>query len=132
MITLIIGLPNSGKTTYSQQFDNVIHFDDVGHRVFELVEENKGDVAVEGIFIHRRMRERLLKAYKGSGRRICIWLDITPQECERRENRNRGAYMIWNCFSAFEPPTLDEGWDEIIVIGEKDGDSKKTNDAEWG
>ena len=116
MVTLIIGLPNSGKTTYSRKYENVIHLDEEGRRIFEAVEKSKGDIVIEGIFILRSMREKLLKSYKGDGKKVCIWLDISPEECERRENRNRGAYMIWNCFNAFEPPTLEEGWDEIIRI----------------
>lgn len=116
MVTLICGLPNSGKTTYSRKYDNVIHLDDVGHKVFDAVKESNDDVVVEGIFILRSTRTKLLKAYNGDGKRICVWLDVSPEECERRENRNRAKYAIWNCHSVFEPPTLDEGWDEIIII----------------
>ena len=104
------------KTTYSEKYENVIHLDEEGRRIFETVEKSEGDIVIEGIFILRSMREKLLKSYKGDGKKVCIWLDISPEECERRENRNRGAYMIWNCFNAFEPPTLEEGWDEIIRI----------------
>lgn len=116
MMILICGLPNSGKTTYSKQFKNVVHFDDFGYKVFEIVEKGKGDFTVEGVFLLRSMRTKLLKAYKGNGKRSCIWLDVSPEECVKRENRNRAKYLIWNCHSVFEPPTLDEGWDELIII----------------
>lgn len=116
MVTLICGIPNSGKTTYSKKFNNVIHFDDVGSHIFEMIKDNKNDIVVEGIFIFRSIREKILNTYQGEGEKICIWLNISPEECEKRENRNRAKYIIWNCYSVFEPPTLEEGWDEIIII----------------
>ena len=111
MITLICGLPRSGKTTYSERFEDVIHLDTSGayNGVNRRLEHRTGDVIVEGVYHTKSLRERLLKAYKGTGSR-CIWLN-TPDEI--RHNR-RG----WDkfCDYPFEPPTYDEGWDEIIVI----------------
>lgn len=114
MITLICGYPRAGKTTYSQKYDNVIHLDTVkgymGSRyrgVYKVVSETDGDVVVEGVFGRVKERTELLKAYKG--KKVCIWLDTPLEVREKRE-----GYIKHRDY--FEPPTLEEGWDEIIKI----------------
>lgn len=116
MVTLICGLSNSGKTTFSEQYGNVIHLDDYGRRINEVVSEATGDIVVEGVFVLRHMRKKLLESYRGTGRKVCIWLDVSPDVCEAREDRGRPTALIWNCYNALEPPTYEEGWDEIIAI----------------
>lgn len=110
MLTLICGLSRSGKTTYSKQYDNVIHLDKVGfdyERCKELI--RNVDVVVEGIYNKTDQRESLLSVYHG-GATKCIWLD-TPLEIRKtREGYSKHSNVL------FEPPTLDEGWDEIIII----------------
>ena len=115
MLTLICGLPNAGKTTYSQRFDNVIHLDEVGRtsRVCEMV-EGMGDTVVEGVFATSLKRRQLIDA--GGGYSKCIWLDVPLDECKRREDRGRPEFILENAAKYFEPPTYDEGWDEIEVI----------------
>ena len=111
MLTLICGLPRAGKTTYSQRYDNVIHLDLCGayRGVIHHVQARHGDVVVDGVYDKRFFRECLIRAYNGKGLR-CIWLD-TPIEIKRtRKGWNKG------CDFPFEPPTLDEGWNEIIII----------------
>lgn len=116
MLTLICGLPRAGKTTYSAQFPNVIHLDTSGayRGVEHKIKSISGDIVVEGVYHKREQRERIIKAYGGDGFK-CIWLN-TPQEIRRTR---RG----WDkrCDFTFDPPTYSEGWDEIIVIGEDDG-----------
>ena len=115
---LIIGHPNAGKTTYAAQFDNVLHLDDFPRSKFlncnEAVRQSDGNVVVEGIYNFRCRRERLLEAVKGKNvKNVCIWLDTPVDECLRRETRGRDERTINDYI---EPPTLDEGWDEIIRI----------------
>ena len=117
-MTLIIGLPNAGKTTYSQRYTNVLHLDDFPWNRWlncnEAVRQSDGNVVVEGIYNLRCRRERLLEAVAGKNvRNVCIWLDTPQDECLRREDRGRDARTITDIF---QPPTLDEGWDEIIRI----------------
>ena len=111
MLTLICGLPRAGKTTYAEQFDDVIHFDKYGvyRGVIHQIYAKNGDVVVEGIYHQQYQRELLIRAYQGKGTR-CIWLN-TPQEV-------RQARKGWNkrCDYPFEPPTYDEGWDEIYIV----------------
>ena len=125
MMTLICGLPNAGKTTYSSQYGNVIHYDDVTaprgkHPIQVLCDmvSAMDDVCVEGVFISSHERKKIAQSYSGT-RKVCVWLNTPLEECVRRENRNRATCIINNCQALFQPPTCDEGWDEIIVIGEQ-------------
>lgn len=118
MLTLICGLPRAGKTTYSIRYENVIHLDTSGayHGVIHKVKRLTGDIVVEGVYRSKCEREALIKAYKGKGY-VCIWLD-TPLEVRM----TRFGWDKWCDAKPFEPPTYDEGWDEIIVIkGDNDG-----------
>lgn len=121
MFTLICGVPNAGKTTFSQQFENVIHMDEIkpgkgqSHRsyVTDALKEAKGDICVEGVYVLANSRKRLADAYTGKKR--CIFLDTPLEECKRRENRGRPLFIVENSHHHLEAPTFDEGWDEIII-----------------
>lgn len=120
---LIIGRPNAGKTTYSAKFDKVIHLDDFPwkndrfHNCNLAVAEADEDTVTEGIYTTRKRREEWLAVAKG--RKVCIWLDTPLEECIARNSRGRSIFSMRHV----EPPTYDEGWDEIIVIrGNENGD----------
>lgn len=124
MLTLICGIPNAGKTTYSKNFENVIHLDEIQSTQFSptreielLLKGVEGDVCVEGVYCSARSRKKLLESYEGKGT-TCIWLDTSIDVCVSREDRNRSTVLVRNCAHVFEPPTYEEGWDEIIVIQE--------------
>ena len=124
---LIIGLPNAGKTTYSIQFENVIHFDNIPHtnneewynKCDELAKKSSDDITIEGIYNNRNRRIKLLEACKDKSIKKCIWIDTDVKECIKRENRNRSIHTIIGHHTLFEPPTYDEGWDEIIILKDK-------------
>lgn len=113
MLTLICGLPRAGKTTYATRFDDVIHLDRSGGYggVNRRLQHRGNDVVVEGVYHTKSQRESLLRAYKGKKTR-CIYLD-TPQEVRKTRHG-------WDksCDFMFEEPSLDEGWDEIIILKE--------------
>ena len=110
MLTAIVGNPNAGKTTYSQRFKNVLHFDDYLGRYAEgyAVAANMEDITVEGLFQSRNTRIELLDALAHHSPKVCIWIDTPAEVCKARPDFKGRARM--------EPPTLDEGWDEIIRI----------------
>ena len=120
---LIIGHPNAGKTTYSQQYDNVLHLDDFPQSKFlncnKAVKKSDGNVVVEGIYNLRCRRKLLLEQVKDKDcKNICIWIDTPLEVCIERERnyRHRPEQMVRHSYDAFQPPTYDEGWDEIIRI----------------
>ena len=118
-LTLICGHPNSGKTTFSQRFENVLHLDDFPPSKFlncnEAVRKADGDVVVEGIYNLRCRREKLLEACMNKKPKICYWLDTPLEVCRERERTGRQRDGVME-HSYFESPTLDEGWDEIQII----------------
>ena len=111
MLTLICGYSRAGKTTYSQQFDNVIHLDDSYSTQFVIqkVKLITEDVVVEGIYYRPQERLNLIHSYKGNGFR-CICLDTS------KEIRNERSKHKINHEYPFLIPTYDEGWDEIYII----------------
>lgn len=115
-LTLICGLPRAGKTTYSQKYENVIHLDSSGAYlgVEKRVNHKYGDIIVEGVYAKRGQRERLIAACNADNFK-CIWLN-TPDKI-RHSRKGWDKY----CDYPFDPPTFDEGWDEIIIIrGDKE------------
>ena len=123
MLTLICGIPNAGKTTYSARYDNVMHLDDAfGQTRYDLcnkfASQAEGDVCVEGAYNQIWQRKALIEACQHQSPKVCIWLDTPLEEClEREQNgRKRTLAIIHIHHNAFEPPTLEEGWDEIIRI----------------
>ena len=117
---LICGIPNAGKTTYSAQYDNVVHFDEVlgRHRWDKVIEMVKQDptLVVEGVYEHKEDRIKLVEASQGAN--TCIWLDVPVDICVDRENngRRRSEHLVIWAAEDFEEPSYDEGWDEIKVI----------------
>ena len=117
---LIIGIPNAGKTQYSSRYENVIHFDDVWSRnVYQyLADEVKknNDICIEGVF--GKASNRIILISESKTKNTCIWLDTPLEICLSRERsgRKRSDHLVIWSNDEFEPPTLDEGWDEIIII----------------
>lgn len=116
MLTLICGIPNAGKTTFSKQYGNALHQDNIGteDRVLDAVRQIDGDAVIEGYFGTKYIRRKILNVYDGNAK--CIFLDISVDESIQRENRGRHERILRSAFRRFEPPTVDEGWDEIIII----------------
>lgn len=118
-IRLVCGRCRAGKTTYCQQFKSVLHLDQYGihphsyPKCLEKVSTIGSDLIVDGIFDTAERRMALLEAYKGGGQKTCIWID-TPLDVI--ESRIRKYSKTRKLPDPFEPPTLSEGWDEIIII----------------
>lgn len=120
MIILICGVGRAGKTTYSEAFEDVIHFDLMGrmaerYRNINEIVSHKDNAIIEGIYNRKEYRIELLKAYKGKDRK-CVWIN-TPKSIVLERLANDGIFFTQEHFY-FEPPTYSEGWDEIIVIEE--------------
>lgn len=113
MLLLICGLPRAGKTTFSMQFDNVIHSDGIGYKkVVELISNTTDDVVVDGVYNRARERTKITSAYKGKYKK-CVWLN-TPDEIRRKRPMWHPCHDVY-----FEPPTEAEGWDEIVILVDK-------------
>lgn len=123
MLTLITGLPNAGKTTYSLRFPDVIHLDDFpqvgdGGKYDRRNRQaaSRETAVVEGVYNTRKLREQLLKVCAGHDKKVCVWIDTPADVCKQRENRGRPAAIVDVQAAMLEPPAMDEGWDEIIIV----------------
>lgn len=123
-MTIIIGLPNAGKTTLSEAYESVLHYDDISkyskEQRDEIYRSTKAD-CIEGIFNSVKSRKHIL-ALTGREYNTVIWLDTPVSVCLEREHayRCRPDSLVMHHAKIFEPPTYAEGWDEIIVI--RDGE----------
>ena len=122
MLILICGRSRAGKTTYSQQFDNVLHCDNVRAKygekypkIYEIVSAEK-DIVVDGLFETAEKRMGLLQAYNGDSPKKCIWIDTDLETIALRTTGGRSNNPRHARPHDFEPPTYAEGWDEIEVI----------------
>lgn len=106
---LICGVSGAGKTTYSKRFKDVIHLDDyIGKYCYQKVKEvaENNDYVVEGIYNKVHLRKELLEIKKDKYKK-CIFIDVSKETLKKRR-------MF--AYPQFEPPTLNEGWDEILII----------------
>ena len=105
---LICGIPGAGKTTFSERYGNVVRYDDFSHLPrAERTEVFRGAEVVEGIFNSREGRMAVLGGRGGT----CIWIDTPLETCVERCGLSASMHA-----EMFEPPTLDEGWDEIVRV----------------
>lgn len=112
MPTLICGPSRAGKTTFSKQFEKVLHADECcGAKLYEQLPRFD---ACEGLFLKKASRKRVCKAWENKGRLVLIWLDTPLNVCLSRGGRPE--FIIRDTADKFQPPTYEEGWDEIIVI----------------
>ena len=119
---IICGIPNAGKTTYSEQY-NSTHYDEMNmttRQRYEKLNEliRLGNAVIEGVFGEKWRREEFISSCPENEKKICIWLDTPLDICLEREAnyRQRPACLVVHHAQTFEPPTLYEGWDEIKII----------------
>lgn len=118
MLVLICGRCRAGKTTYSRNYRNVIHLDNVSRhclerypKVLEIV-TMLDDVTVDGIYDTAEKRIGLLSAYKGD-MSVCLYMDTPLETIASRMNARNVRFIVPKIF---EPPTYEEGWDEIWIV----------------
>lgn len=109
---LIMGQSGAGKTTFSEQFDNVRHLDDYPFPRFINCNQAAGPhEVIEGIYNLRCRRIKLLETVHAPFN-ICIWIKTPDHICEERNTKlNR-----LNRLGPLEPPSYDEGWDLILEV----------------
>lgn len=125
MFTLICGVPNAGKTTHGSKV-LAYHLEDffTGDFRKQFVRCNEhlstidSDFYIEGVYNTVALRKALLEACKNHEYKRCIFRIISFETCLKRENRGRPECVLRSAYNKMEPPTLAEGWDEIIIIDE--------------
>ena len=131
-LIIICGIPASGKTTLSKRIMadgkyDFYSFDDLGcfmHR--ELIPYIKQslsagkNVLVDSTYSRRSIREELLVSLAECNcKKTIIFLDTPIEECVRRNKQRRCTVpecLVTGIHKAMQPPTYEEGWDEIIYM----------------
>lgn len=126
------GIPGSGKSTKSRQLAEEhgltrFSFDEMKcyttrqflRPVVMALQEGKS-VVVDSTHLRVNGRKAILDSVKDIPcRKVCVIMDTPFDECLRR-NANREArlpdMMMDSTYRSMQKPTIDEGWDEIIVI----------------
>ena len=136
----LCGIPGSGKTTLSKQLasesDAVLYCFDKRRGAFsptkseeaklqmykEIAEELKlgNSVVCDDLNTKKLRREQLLSAVSQIDcfKKLVV-LDTPLEECLKRNSKRQRRIaneIILNIKRKYEPPTLEEGWDEIVFV----------------
>ena len=129
-LIVFCGIPGSGKTTLSNRvaerhnfvrysFDELrcMRYEDIIRPTVNTLREGKS-VVVDGLFDRLINRKEILDAVRDIPcAKILIVMDTPIDDCIQR-NANRPyplpEFMIRDIHDSFEPPFLEEGWDEIL------------------
>lgn len=128
---VMCGIPGSGKSTLSRQLAEEhgltrFSFDEMKcyttrqfiRPVVTALQEGKS-VVMDSTHLRVNGRKVILQAVADIPcRKVCVLMDTPFDECLRR-NANREAripdMMMDSTRRTLQPPTLSEGWDEIIT-----------------
>jgi tRNA uridine 5-carbamoylmethylation protein Kti12 len=136
MIHVMCGIPGSGKTTLSEQLakeDNAVLYcydkmpnfyryhvchQTMFNRINRDLRLNK-NVVCDDSHITREARMNLLKAISRFECKKILHVMKTPvevciQQAIKRQTGKVPAHIVKECYSRYEEPMLEEGWDEII------------------
>lgn len=126
------GNAGSGKSTLSKKLAKEhnairISFDENGflqhkeliYPTIELLQDKK-NVVVDALFVRKTSRKMILDSVKNIDcKRILIFMNTSLEECIHRNTQRPNPlpeFMVRDIYNSIEPPTFDEGWDEIIVV----------------
>lgn len=139
MLHVLCGIPGSGKTTLSKQlteaqnavlycYDKIpyAHYprkqEAVRNRMYSQIADNLANgknVVCDHLHITKTERHNVLAAVSHVACRKVLHVMQTPlcvciERVRNRERFNVPEDAIEICARAYEDPSLDEGWDEII------------------
>ena len=104
-------MPRAGKTTLSSKYKcKVFHRDYIQPSQIVRSLNDFEDFVVEGVFANAYERKKIINGYNGNYKK-CIYLNI-PLEIRK----HRECWTKYCEYFNFQEPTLEEGWDEIVII----------------
>lgn len=142
MIIALCGPPGSGKTTLSQQLASeynakLYHYDEfkkgskpqntkeTHQRLYNQIKQDilqGNNVILDDLHTRLEWREPLLSTLKDIPcKKILIVMTTPLEECVRRNAERQGQarlsdFVIYHLNSRYQPPSLEEGWDDIQYI----------------
>ena len=140
-LNIAIGIPGAGKSTYLKKLNAVYVSSDeirkelfgdegvqdnpqkvfavLNSRVSKALKEGK-DVTYDATNVNRKSRKQIFKDYKGVADKIvAYYFDIPVEEAIKRNNARQRVVpeeAIMRMYGNLNPPTLEEGFDEILRI----------------
>lgn len=145
----LVGIPASGKTTWAvnkinsnkdimhlssdslrkELYGNVNdreHNNEIFSVMNKMAKENlKNGISViyDATNINSKRRINFLKEFnKITCKKVCVYFATDPNECMRSDlarDREVGFEVIDNMYKNLQIPMYHEGWDEIIIVGER-------------
>lgn len=136
MTTLYVmcGVPGAGKSTFSRKFAEEkglerFSFDEM--RCFRLESfmkpaleamRNGKSVILDTVNLRVNVRKKVLQAAEEIPcKKVVVFMDTSLEQCLYR-NAHRECRLqdciIESTYRSLQKPTLDEGWDEIIIVKE--------------
>jgi predicted kinase len=143
-LVILIGFPGSGKTTYGREkfpghirislyeLTNMVGGNKKLARKLEMkcIEKSLDmgfDVVVDRANLSGRRRKKLIKFAREKNARVTgIWFDV-PEKIWQERNSKRAFiedmsprvpdYKIEEMKKQFEVPSMEDGYDELIIIG---------------
>lgn len=139
ILYILCGLPASGKTTLSFQLATehdakLYHYDEfkrdskpqenkqTHQRLYNQIKQDllQGyDVVLDDLHTRLEWRQDLLSALQDIPCKKILVVMTTPlEECVRRNSERQNGrlpdFVIYHLNSRYQPPSLEEGWDEIL------------------
>ena len=154
-LIVAVGLPASGKSTYSESLkdENIIvlssdlirkevfgnekdqeHNEEVFQLMFQKTVSflrNNTNVFYDATNIYAKDRIELIKKIKEKVPNTyfeCVWFNIPFNICLRRNKKRERVvpfYAMKRMYNNFENPQMDEGWDNIKIITRQEQGDKK-------
>lgn len=145
----LVGIPASGKTTWGKEkinsSENIVHlssdllreelYNNINDRehnaeVFNIMNKrtkeylrNGIDVIYDATNINSKRRMAFLKELKKINcKKVCVYFAINPNVCMNNDcfrDRQVGDEVIENMYKNLQIPMYHEGWDKIVIIGER-------------
>lgn len=127
---VMCGVPGSGKTTHSRRMAEEFNlkrfsFDEMRclclaefmRPALEAIRDGKS-VILDSTNLRVNVRAKILQALKDIPcKKIAVYMDTPLEECLRRNAKREVRLqdcIIESTYRSLQPPTLDEGWDEIL------------------
>src|SRR4051794_38230947 len=121
-LVIFVGLPGSGKSMYYQRHFSGTHAQvskDLGHDLRQIAAAlRKGEsVVADNTHATRQSRKELIDLARSFGARVIgYWFKTPPRECVARNAKREKRVprvAIFAIAKKLEPPSLDEGFDEL-------------------